>query len=292
MNIATYEKLKVLSITGGIPKYLEEIDTRLSAEENIKRLCFRKGSILVEEFRQIFSDLFLRDSLFYKKIIETLVTGSKERNDICNILKIDPGGRISEYLKELELSGFITRDYTWNIKSGADSRSSHYRLSDNYLRFYLKYIDKNLSKINRNHFQFKSLISLPEWDTIMGFQFENLVLNNKPLIHQALNIKPEEIISENPFYQKKGHRYTGCQIDYMIQTKFSTLYICEIKFSKNAVNSSVINEVQKKISSLKYPKGYSCRPVLIHVNGVTEDIINSDYFVSIIDFSKYLEDSP
>ncbi len=288
-NIGAYEKFKVLSTIGGVPKYLEEIDAKFSAEENIKRLCFTKGAILVEEFKQIFSDLFLRDSLFYKKIVSVLVTGTKERNEICDILKIDPGGRISEYLTELELSGYIKRDYTWNIKSGIDSKLSHYRLSDNYLRFYLKYIDKNLTKINRNNFRLKSLTSLPEWNTIMGFQFENLVLNNRLLIHKALKINPEEIISENPFYQRKTYHYPGCQIDYMIQTKFNTLYVCEIKFSKNMVDSSIIIEVQKKINSLKFPRGYSCRPILIHVNGVTEDVIDSDYFSSIIDFSEYLD---
>lgn len=123
-NIAAYEKLKILAVTGGVPKYLEEIDVKFSAEENIKRLCFSKGAILVEEFKQIFSDLFLRDSLLYKKIIGVLVTGARERNEICRILKIDPGGRISEYLEELELAGFIVRDYTWNIQSGVDSKLS------------------------------------------------------------------------------------------------------------------------------------------------------------------------
>lgn len=288
-DISAYEKLKVLAVTGGVPKYLEEIDPKLPAEENIKNLCFTKGAILVEEFRQIFSDLFLRDSVFYQKIVEVLVSGSKERNEICNALNIDPGGRISEYLAELELSGFITRDHTWNIKSGADSKLSKYRLSDNYLRFYLKYIDKYLSKINRNSYNLKSLTSLPEWNTIMGLQFENLLMNNRSIIHQSLGIRPEDIISENPFYQHKSSRYPGCQIDYMIQTKFGTLYICEIKFSKNLIEPSIINEVQQKIRLLKYPKGYSCRPVLIHVNGVSENIIDSDYFASIIDISTFLK---
>src|SRR5690606_26211684 len=141
-----------------------------------------------------------------------------------------------------------------------------------------------LSKINRNSFRFKSLTSLPEWNAIMGLQFENLVLNNRSLLHQALEIRPEEIISENPFYQKATRLSPGCQVDYMIQTKFNTLYICEIKFSKNAIDSSIIDEVQKKIDSIKYPKGYSCRPVVIHVNGVTEDVIDHDYFASVIDF--------
>ena len=67
--------------------------------------------------------------------------------------------------------------------------------------------------------------------------------------------------------------------------------ISEIKFSKNLVDSSVIDEVQKKIDALKYAKGYSCRPVLIHVNGVTDDVVDSDFFASIIDFSNGLEDN-
>lgn len=289
-GISAYEKFKVLSVTGGIPKYLEEIDPKLSAEENIKKLCFTKGGFLVDEFKQIFSDLFLRESFTYKNIIEVLANGSKERNQICEILKIDPSGRISEYLSELELAGFISRDHTWSISSGVDSKLSKYRLSDNYLRFYLKYVEKNLSKINRNSFKLKSLTALAEWNAIMGFQFENLVLNNREYIYQTLEINPEDIISENPFYQHKTARNPGCQIDYMIQTKFSTLYICEIKFYKNEVEASVISDVQKKIDSIKIPKRFSYRPVLIHVNGVSQDVIDSDYFSVIIDMSKFLSE--
>lgn len=128
------------------------------------------------------------------------------------------------------------------------------------------------------------------WDTIMGLQFENLILNNRPLIHKTLNIKPDEIISENPFYQHKTKRYSGCQIDYMIQTKFGSLYVCEIKFSKNEIGVSIISEMQQKIEALYRPRGISCRPVLIHVNGVSDQVIEEDYFASIIDASQFLQD--
>ncbi len=286
--ISAYEKLKVLAVTGGIPKYLEEINPKLPAEENIKQLCFSKGAFLVKEFEQIFNDLFLRDSALYQKIIEAMMDGPKDRSALCQKLDIDPGGRISEYLDELELSGFIKRDYTWSFQTGADSKLSQYRLSDNYLRFYLKYIDKNLTKIERNSFQFKSIALLPEWKTIMGLQIENLVLNNRQLIHQILKIHPDEITTENPYYQRKTTRQPGCQVDYMIQTTYGTLYLCEIKFSFNTIGMDVIPEIEKKIKALAIPKGFSCRPVLIHINGVTEDLIATDYFFEIIDFSSFL----
>lgn len=292
-NVSAYEKFKVLSVTGGIPRYLEEIDPKSSAEENIKQLCFSDGALLVKEFSRIFSDLFMRESKFYEKIVNILSTGSKEQSeiqiDISKEYDDQQYGRISEYLWELEEAGFIRRDYTWDLKTGSDSKLSKYRLQDNYLRFYLKYIKKNLGKIKRGAFVLKSLTSLSEWNTIMGLQFENLVLNNRKLIHQLLNIKSDEIVNENPFFQKSTKRIPGCQVDYMIQTKFNSLYICEIKFSKNKIDTSVIKEMETKINNFKFPRGFSYRPVLIHVNGVNTDVTDSDYFSNIIDMGELLD---
>lgn len=292
-KISAYEKLKVLGVTGGIPKYLEEINFKESAEENIKQLCFNEGGLLVKEFDQIFSDLFLRNSAFYKKIVTILSEGAKEQSEIEKIVckGDDRGhiGRISEYMSELTESGFVKRDYTWDPKTGKDSKLSKYRLQDNYLRFYVKYIEKNRSKIERNAFALKSLSLLPEWNSIMGFQFENLILSNRTAIHGILGIKPDEIVSENPFFQKRTLRAPGCQIDYMIQTNFGTVYICEIKFLKNAIDKSIINEVENKNKRLKLLKGLSRRFVLIHVNGVESSVTESDYFYRIIDVSELLE---
>jgi len=287
-GVAAYEKFKILSVTGGVPKYLEEIDPKRSAEENIKRLCFTRGGFLVEEFEQVFSDIFLRDSEYYKKILQILCAGPRDMPLIKRLLTGDHHGRVSEYLGELELAGFIARDYTWNLKNGADARLSQFRLKDNYLRFYLKYIQKNLGKISRDSFAPRSLTSLPEWPGIMGLQFENLVVNNRRRLHRLLRLNPEEIVNENPFYQRKTERQAGCQVDYAIQTKFDTLYVCEIKFSRHAVSSAVIPEVQAKIAALSRPRGMSCRPVLIHVNGVSDEVIDSDYFADIIDMGGLL----
>ena len=171
--ISAYEKLKILGVTGGVPRYLEEIKFSAPAEENIRDLCFIKGGPLVSEFEDIFSDLFSKKSPTYKKIVRTLADGPKEIKDIAQSLQVGQSGFISEYLDDLIKSGFVSRDYTWHITSGEISRLSRFRLSDNYLRFYLKYIDKNLARIENNEFALKSLSSLPGWETIMGFQFEN-----------------------------------------------------------------------------------------------------------------------
>ena len=220
-----------------------------------------------------------------------MIDGSKELSGICDALDIAHHGRILEYCDELELAGFVRKDYLWRFQSGEDTSEKQYRLSDNYIRFYLKYIKKNYQQIQRDAFELKSFSSLSQWPAVMGFQFENLVLMNRPLVHEALHINPEELVSENPYIQHQTTRQKSCQIDYLIQTRYQTLYICEIKFSKNPVGVGVISEVQEKIARLKHPKGFSCRPVLIHVNGVTHDVIDEHYFSEIIDFGDFFSNT-
>jgi len=45
--------------------------------------------------------------------------------------------------------------------------------------------------------------------------------------------------------------------------------------------------MEKKIESLSVPKGVSIRPVLIHVNGASQAIRESDIFNDIVDFSQF-----
>lgn len=289
-HFSSYDKFKLLSVTGGIPRYLEEIQTQYSAEDNIRHLCFKKGGLLANEFKQIFSDLFGKRSEKYKQIVKLLVQGSLEYSEVCKMLRVGKSGLMSEYLNDLVMSGFISRDHTWNPKTGISAPLLFkYRLKDNYLRFYLKYIENKLPEIERNVYQLKSLSLLPGWATVMGLQFENLVLNNRHFIHQHLKLSPDNILVENPFFQHQKSRHSACQIDYMIQTKTNILYICEVKFSRDVLKKEIIHEVKNKISRLHIPKGMSCCPVLIHVNGVHDSVIDSDYFTEIIDFSEIFD---
>jgi uncharacterized protein len=289
-NISAYEKAKLLAVTGGIPRYLEEIDASRPSEENIKRMCFTRGGLLVSEFSQIFNDLFLHNSPNYRHLLGALVSESMNNQEITEHLETGQTGRISGYLEELAIAGFIKRDYSWDLKTGLDHpKISRYRLSDNYLRFYLKYMEQRLSQIERGVYRFKSLEHLPEWQPIMGLQLENLVLNSRSMLHDAVQLDPNSVMNENPYFQTVTAEQPGCQIDFMIQTKFSCLYICEIRFSTRPIGAEVVREVQDKINRLRRPKHFSCRPVLIHINGVTPEIQESDYFAHVINVGQWLD---
>jgi uncharacterized protein len=282
-----YEKFKILSVTGGVPWYIEQIQGQFTADDNIARQCFTKGGVLFTEFEKIFQDVFGKRDKVYKEIVESLANGPADYETISATTGYQSSGRLSQYLADLTNAGFISRGHTWRLSTGKETKVSHFRLSDNYLRFYLKYVAPHAASIEKGRFKKVPLSSLPGWETIMGLQFENLVLNNRESVLAALNIRPEDVIADNPYI--KTTRQSGCQIDYLIQTKFKNLYLCEIKFSREPITLKVVDEMKQKMKRLQAPRGIAILLVLIHVNGVSDAVIASDFFVSIIDFSDLLK---
>lgn len=287
-KVSAYEKLKLLAVTGGVPRYLEEIIPTQSAEQNLKRLCYQPEGLLFNEFDDLFNDLFNKREEFYKDIVKALVEGKTNITDIAADLKRKKGGDISKALEELCQDGFIYRYYSWDIKTAKISEKTYqYRVMDNYFRFYIKHILPYKHQI-----EIGEMSNLPQsWESIIGLQFEHLVVNNRKTLHKLIGVPANEIVYCNPYLQKETKERRGCQIDYMVQTKFNVLYVCEIKFSKNTIDASVIEEVEQKLARLTLPRGFSVRPILVHVNGATDSVVARDYFASIVDFSELLQPS-
>jgi AAA+ ATPase superfamily predicted ATPase len=284
-NNDSYEKFKILSVTGGVPRYLEEIRTDLTSEQNLLNLCFQSTGILFNEFDQIFSDLFMKKDKQYKQIIEKIANYKLNMKEIAQELDKMITGNFSDQLDNLVEVGFLTRDMSWDIAKEKEKKPRYYRISDNYIRFYLRYIQPYKNRIKSG-----KITTLPKgWKSILGLQFENLVCNNEKALFKHLNLTPDDVIWSGPYLQLKGSRQEGCQIDFMIQTKHRVLYICEVKFCDREIPLSIIKEVQEKCKRLKIPKGFSTRSVLIHVNGISSKIEEKDFFSNILDFGLFLQ---
>jgi len=287
-HVSSFEKFKILCVTGGIPRYLEEIDLKQTAEQNIQRLCYTNDGMLFLEFDKIFKDIFEKKADYYKKIVCALVDGPQEPSQLCEKLGIKSTGTLSDNLKALVSSAFITRDYTWDLK-GKKSGISRYRLRDNYLRFYLKYIEPKRDLIEKGIYDSSHMENLTEWSNIMGLQFENLVHTNLNDMIKILDIAPETIISAAPYIQHKTRKQEACQIDLLILAKY-TLYLCEIKYRKK-IGKSIIHEMQAKMKTLKYPNYLSIKPVLIYQGELAESVVRSGFFSKIINFESLLAPS-
>lgn len=283
------EIVDVLSVTGGVPRYLEEINPSLTAEENIRRLCFRPRAVLRMDFDEMFRDVITSEFDFTGRILRGLIDGPKSAAELTAELHLQKGGRISAALERLTEAGFVSEDLGRNPETGEQQREKRFRLRDNYTRFYLKYIEPIKDVIDIGSFDYSSFEEFVDFDVIMGLQFENLVINNFRQLVPFLHLQKSAIVSAAPYRRRgtSGSRgVKGCQIDLLVQTRRS-LCIVEVKRQRE-IGREVIAEIQSKVNALKHPADMAVKTALVY-DGHLSPIVEADgYFDAIIPFSKLM----
>ena len=288
-RIDLQEIVDVLSVTGGVPRYLEEIDPRLSASENIRRMAFSRDGVLRNDFDDMFADVITRQPTFTAQILRCLVDGPRSAVEVCRQLKIEKGGRVSDALGRLVEAGFAMSDAGRNPETGGALREVRYRLSDNYCRFYLKYIEPIKDVIDRGEYEFAGLDALENLEAVMGLAFENLVVNNYHALVPFLHLNGTVITSASPYIRKgtagaRGRK--GCQVDLLIQTRKALCFV-EVKRRKE-ITRDVIEEVQRKIDAVKRPAGMSAVGALVYCGQLSPVVAADGYFSAIIPVRKLL----
>lgn len=284
-RISPREILDVLSVTGGVPRYLEEIDPSLTADENIRRLCFRRDGTLFNDFEAIFNQVFGEDCEVKRSVLDVLADGPRTCSEIAEALGVGRGGSISESLDVLAESGFVARDEGYNPETGKPARQSRYRLADSYTRFYLKYIKPHEFEILADRYAVESLELLPEWNTWLGYQFENLIVNNANSLFEKLHLGGIPILSAAPYLKRgkkraDGSREPGLQIDLLVQTRRSVCLV-EVK-RKHEIDESVEREVSERLRRLAVPPGVSKRTALVYEGNLAPVVRGNGFFDALI----------
>ena len=260
-RLSTAEKLDILAITGGVPKYLAEVRFRESVDENMRRMCFSPRGLLFREFEEIFNEVFGRKSVSRGKVLRKLADGPMSVAELAKSMKRTAGGRLTRILKELEYAGFISRDAGLNPETGEPLRQERFRICDSYTRFYFRYIEPDRQSISRGLYRLSSVEQLSGWKTVLGLQLETLVLNHLPEVLPKLGLERSLVLSAAPFF-KKERGGEGLQIDLLIQTKRTALVV-EIK-RREQIGIGVVDEIAEKVRKLRKLTGLSIRTALIY----------------------------
>lgn len=277
------EVLDVLSVTGGVPRYLEEINPSLSADENIRRMAFRRKSVLREDFDDMFGDVVVREANFSGKVLRALVEGPRTVSELSEALGVERGGNISSALARMEEAGFVASDNGRNPETSAPVREKRFRIKDNYARFYLKYIEPVKQTIDMGGFDFHSLSELKGWNAILGLAFENLVVNHYAEFLPRLGLANTLLTSVAP-YRKNANpkrKTRGCQVDLLLQGE-NVMCLVEIK-RKGRIGEEVIAEMEEKVSAIKRRKGVSVRTALVYDGRLAGTVAPHGYFSAIVD---------
>ena len=279
------EILDVLSVTGGVPRYLEEMDLSLPADENIRRSFYRPEGYLYQDFAAIFDRVLGQKKERCRRILEVISEGATTVSEIAAALGVERSGYLSADLRNLDVAGFIAGERGINPETGEPALQIRYRIKDCYTHFYLKQVHPERERIEKGLYESVSLAHTEGWDARMGRQFETLVLNNFKALLPLLGLSGVNVLSAAP-YLKRGRKGEGCQIDLLVQTE-AIAYVVEIK-RKRVIGEGIAADVAQKVSRLPLRKGISVRTALVYEGELEESLVRRQVFDFLIPARKLL----
>lgn len=217
-----YQLVQLYMVTGGIPFYLEQVDTGKSIPQNINDLGFLADGFLRTEFDNLYASLY-RNADRHIAVVEALAKKTKgmSREELLLKASLSAGGSSTKVLKELEESGFIRKYQAYDKKE----KSAIFQLADFYSLFYLRFIQNTSPLDNQNWI---SGLDSPEYRAWSGYAFEQVCLAHIDQIKQALGISGVQTATSAWMGEKDGQK---AQIDLVIDRRDQVINLCEMKFS-------------------------------------------------------------
>lgn len=235
------QMIECYMVFGGVPYYLNLLDSRLSLAQNINELCFKAYGELRNEYYNLFHSLFekpekhlaILESLAKRKDGLTRVALSKEE-------KIGGGSVLTKNLRELEECGFIRR---YNNYSKAENESL-YQLIDPFVLFSIKFI------MNRKLESWNEYINTPAYNSWRGNSFEIVCLNHIGQIKASLGISG---IETNEYAWRSNNSEKGAQIDLVISRKDGVINLCEMKYTNEdySIDEEEYGKIQNRLTQFQ-----------------------------------------
>ena len=261
-NFTEKEIIDLYMVFGGVPYYLNFINSHYSLAQNIDNLLFTEGGELENEYDNLFSSLFKN----YEKHAMVIAALSKKkmgltRNEIIKATKILSGDSLSKVLLELEQCGFVRKfsDYKKN------KNESLYQIIDPFTHFALNFINE------RKFSKWINFIGQPAYYSWSGYAFEIVCLNHIDEIKKELGISGVDSLNYSFYYNKEN----GTQIDLLIDRKDNIINLCEIKYSLNSftIDANYYNNLLNKVNVFreKTKTKKAINIVFITLYGVTKN---------------------
>ena len=215
-----------------MPKYLDIFLSEKSHDLNGLLNCIlQHDSLFLNEGKNLLIEEFGRDHLTYFTILELISQGKTSRGEIESLLGKDIGG----YLQRLEQDyGIIARHRS--IQSKIHSRNQKYKIIDNFLNFWFRFIYRNRTAVEMENFTHLRKLVSRDFSTYCGPILEKL-------FHKLLSEtgRYNEIGS---YWEKNNHN----EIDVVALNDIDkTILIAETKLTKSKIN---LNELSIRSKSL------------------------------------------
>ena len=260
--------IEYYSVTGGIPKYIELFQGDREIYSAIERNVLQKSSFLYDEPNFLLQREVSEVGSYYS-IIKTIAAGNQKLGKIAGTLEMKQTS-LTRYLKTLIDLDILEREVPVTEENPEKSKKGLYRIKDNFLLFWFKFIFPNLSIIESGHSEIvMSRIRQNFIDQHVSYIYENVCLETL----WELNGK-----NAWPFhFNRAGRWWDGKdEIDLVaLDHEGANIIFGECKYWKNAVGLDVLTSLRQKTSSVLWNQNHRKEYfALFSLNGFTTDLIS------------------
>lgn len=138
MKMPFEQAVEQYAVTGGVPKYLEFFADDRRLEEQLKDVVLSKNGFLYEEPNFLLKNESVT-AVNYFSIIKAIADGNHKLGKIASVLGQETSA-LTPYLSTLANLMFIEKKTPVTEKNPEKSRKGLYFISDNFIRFWFRYI--------------------------------------------------------------------------------------------------------------------------------------------------------
>lgn len=179
------ELLAFYAITGGVPKYIELLceDTDLSIDGMFEYMI-RENSPFLGEGRNLLIEEFGKDYGLYFSVLSCIASGINTQGEIETALG---GVTVAGHLKRLIEDYSIIRRVR-PILAKPRSKNVRYEITDNFLKFWFNYLDKNQTIIELGNFGTLLRIIKDDYPTYSGKVLEKWFMKKMAESQEYVNL--------------------------------------------------------------------------------------------------------
>ena len=231
-NYRNEDLLCLYMITGGVAKYVELLmDAGCYTKEKMLNYVCRRDSYFLTEGRDLMNQEFGDESATYFSILQLIAGGASRRSDIDGTMQKDMG----TFLQNLEKNyGLVSR--LKPLLSKPTSKTSTYEISDQFLRFWFRFVWPYQSLVERGQ------LSLLKQNMLRGYeQFTGRTLEQ---YFQALVMETGQHTTVGNWWDRKGKN----EIDLIALNEFDhTGIAAEVKRNPDKISHP---DLQRKVDNL------------------------------------------
>lgn len=241
----SFEKaVEQYAVTGGVPKYLEFFQNDDDLQQQIESVVLSKNGFLYEEPNFLLKDE-VQSAVNYFSIIKAIADGNHKLGKIAGVLRLETSG-LTPYLSTLSDLGFTIKDTPITEKNPEKSRKGLYFISDNFVRFWFRYVYPYKGELELDNTQIVlEEISKDFIEKFVAFAYEDICKSIFADLckKQAVAFMPSRIGS---YWLNDADNDT--QIDVMaVDHQHKRLFAGECKYHVKPVDAAVYFALEEKV---------------------------------------------